>query len=279
LTVIALASVKGAPGVTTLSCLVGAAWPWDRRRVVVECDVAGGDLAARYQLTTRIGWSSLVAAARRSPVPVPVDPHLQQLPGGLDVLVGNDRLPPAGLMAQLVRCLQVLPDGPEPSAHPEPPKRDVIVDLGRLAPGDGCQRVWLDSADSVVLCLRGDVSSAMQVRGRLRADLSPWIDRLSLAVVGSVDYRRDEIEEFTGVPVVAELPADPRAAAITSDGRGRTRRLRRSGIVAGSARLAAALADGHPISVDPQSAAVREVPAGQPDDVGADGSSVREVLT
>ena len=43
MTVVAFGSVKGAPGVTTLACLVAAAWPPDRAVMVVECDASGGD--------------------------------------------------------------------------------------------------------------------------------------------------------------------------------------------------------------------------------------------
>ena len=40
---IALASVKGSPGVTTTCLALAAAWP-ARRRLVIEADPAGGDL-------------------------------------------------------------------------------------------------------------------------------------------------------------------------------------------------------------------------------------------
>jgi MinD-like ATPase involved in chromosome partitioning or flagellar assembly len=85
----ALASLKGAPGTTTLACLVAATWPLDRRVVVAECDPCGGDLAARFELSTAKGCLSLATAARRDWDSVEVDPHIQRLPGGLEVLVGG----------------------------------------------------------------------------------------------------------------------------------------------------------------------------------------------
>ena len=81
-------SLKGSPGVTTLSCLLAATWPDPAPVVVVEADPAGGDLAARFGLSSTMGWSSLEAAVRRGGAASPLEPHLQQLPGGLAVLVG-----------------------------------------------------------------------------------------------------------------------------------------------------------------------------------------------
>ena len=89
MTLVAFASVKGAPGVTTLACLVGATWPSHRRVMVAECDPSGSDLAARFGLSSKRGWSTWATAVRRSGTPVAIEPHLQQLPGGLDVLVGS----------------------------------------------------------------------------------------------------------------------------------------------------------------------------------------------
>src|ERR1019366_10538581 len=50
-----LCSAKGAPGVTTLACVLGAVWPTHRAVVVAECDPSGGDLAGRFALSTRTG--------------------------------------------------------------------------------------------------------------------------------------------------------------------------------------------------------------------------------
>ena len=89
MTIVGFASVKGAPGATTLACLVGAAWPEQHKVMVVEADPYGGDLAARFQLSSRDGWPSFNAAGRRGRTDMPIEAHLQQLPGGLDVLVGT----------------------------------------------------------------------------------------------------------------------------------------------------------------------------------------------
>jgi hypothetical protein len=255
MSVIAFASVKGAPGVTTLACLVGAAWPADRAVMVVECDAGGGDLAARFSLASRIGWPSLVAAARRTREDVPIESHLQQIPGGLDVLVGTSQLPSAEVMTEIAPSF--LRGEPASGAS-----RDVLVDLGRVSQRDRRAEAWLDLADSVVLCLRGDSASLVQVRDRVLADLSRWSDRFGLAVVGCQDYTRPEMERFTSVPVLVEIPFDSRSAAPVAGRRGGNRRLSRSVLLARTARLASTLA--HEVSeIPPTNSACPEIAGNQ----------------
>jgi len=91
MTLLSIFSIKGAPGVTTLACLLGAAWPEPGAVAVVEADPAGGDLAARFGLSVHRGWSSLISSTRRSEEAPSLDPHLQELPGGLPVLVASRR--------------------------------------------------------------------------------------------------------------------------------------------------------------------------------------------
>jgi hypothetical protein len=53
-----------------------------------KCDPAGGDLAARFGLSSLVGWPSLTAAVRPDGFDSASDsPHLRYLPGGLPVLV------------------------------------------------------------------------------------------------------------------------------------------------------------------------------------------------
>ena len=65
MTIVSICSIKGAPGVTTLACLIGATWPVHRCVLVAEADVSGGDLAARFSLSSRRGWTTLSASIRR----------------------------------------------------------------------------------------------------------------------------------------------------------------------------------------------------------------------
>ena len=55
--IIAVGSVKGSPGATTLATLLVWAWPNnDMVRLVVEADPDGGVLAPRWHLSDGIGW-------------------------------------------------------------------------------------------------------------------------------------------------------------------------------------------------------------------------------
>src|SRR5260221_13270976 len=63
---IAQASVKGSPGVTTTCFALAAAWP-AQRRLVIEADPAGGDLGPWLGLPPAPGLTRLAAAARADP--------------------------------------------------------------------------------------------------------------------------------------------------------------------------------------------------------------------
>ncbi len=245
MTVVALASVKGAPGATTLACLLGATWPGPRPAIVVECDPSGGDLAPRFQLSTRIGWSSFVTGARRVGPGVAVTPHLQQLPGGLDVLVGpraGDDLPEAGV-DWLVDGTGT--DGVSGSTDPDVENGrswDLIVDLGRLLPAERSSAAWSRHAQWLVVVLRSDPASAWAVRQRASGWREQWGERVGLAVVAGGEHAAAEIASFTGLPVLGEVPSDPAAARVASGERGSGRRLARSPLVGSASALAQRLA-------------------------------------
>ena len=245
MTVTCLISVKGAPGVTTLACLTGATWPEDRRVAIIEADPSGGDLAARFQLSTAWGWSSFVTAGRRSGGGVPLDTHLQPLPGGLEVLVLPDE-PQRVLTAASVKALLQSCE----SAQPAP--WDLVVDGGRLMgvgiqpgrPGDSDSTTgpWLDSADAVIIVTRRDPASILKVRHHASALRRRCGVRLHLVLVGPGPHQRGAIEEFTGLTVIAEIPFDGTAAQVVTGEGGSSRRLSRSLLVASARRLAVVLA-------------------------------------
>ena len=89
---VALASAKGSPGVTTASLVFGALWP--RQVLLAECDPAGSDVAIRMTapggaaLNSDRGLVSLAAASRKGLGDEVILAHSQQLDGGLDVLLG-----------------------------------------------------------------------------------------------------------------------------------------------------------------------------------------------
>jgi len=237
MTIVAFASLKGAPGVTTLTCLVGATWPEGRKVMVVECDPSGGDLAARFSMSSRGGWASFNAAARRGGPTAAIGSHLQQLPGGLEVMIGSKAMDAAEAVESIVAFLSTVlmsPDGPW----------DVLVDLGRLFPGELGSLVWLDRSDYLVICTRGDAASAVHVRDKVPAVQDRCRGRVGLEVVGKGPYSRSDIERFTGLPVFGECPFDESSASAAVGERRPGRRLGRSPLVASTAHLAISLAQG-----------------------------------
>jgi hypothetical protein len=249
MTVVSFISIKGAPGVTTLACLVGATWPEERKVMVAECDPSGGDLAGRFQLSAREGWPSLVAAARRTGSEVSIASHLQKLPGGLDVLVAaraTDATEAAASMSTLLTGTLSSPDGPW----------DVLLDLGRLAPGDRASAAWLEHSDAVLVCVRSDAASVLHVRDRSTLLLDQYPGRVGLAVVEGGGHSSPEIERFTGIPVIGVVPFDPLSAAVAAGERRSERRLRRSMLVTSASRISSVLASK--VQVDQGSHDVRQ---------------------
>ena len=237
MTVTTFISCKGAPGVTTLACLVGATWPDQRRAAVVEGDYFGGDLAARFRLSVSRGWTSYVTATRRSEGFVALEPHLQALPGGLDVMIGAR----GGGLVGTNRAVQTLV---ESCGSSDPTPWDLVIDGGRVVLEDipGATTGWLDHSDSVVVVVRRDAPSIFSVRDRTRALEDRWGSRVSLVVVGNGRHHNAAIEDFTGLAVIGEVPFDHAAARVASGGGGAGRRLSRSLLVVSARRLAMVLA-------------------------------------
>ena len=231
MTVVAFASVKGSPGVTTLTCLVAAKWPSVQVPIVAECDPAGGDLAARFELSSRGGWTSLVAALRREGSRATLEGHLQQLPGGLDVLVGTESTAATDHTA----VSHVLDLVKEPGA------RDLLVDIGRLPVREDVADRWLGESDEFVLVSRADPASLINVRLRTPSLMERCGPKLRLVVVGQRRRADEEIEAFTGMRLLARIPWDSTAAAAASGEGGGARRLSRSRLVASAGRLASEL--------------------------------------
>ena len=235
MTVVALTSLKGAPGSTTMACLVGAGWPGGRSVLLCELDPSGGDLAARFGLSARCGWSSFSLAVRRnSPKAVtPLEPHLQRLRGGLEVLVGPVSAASGGGDAWFSPFGSLLESAGG--------SRDLLVDLGRMPIEHRAIGGVLERVDALLVVVRGDAPSALRARehsAQLRARTD---DRVGLVVIETGPYPANEIASFSGLTLVAAVPFDPGVASMAGGGDGRRRRLTRSRLFASSALLAARL--------------------------------------
>jgi hypothetical protein len=171
--IVAVCSAKGSPGVTTLACALGAVWPNDRQIVLAECDPSGGDIAARFGLSAKRGMTTLVVDSRhsRDEVPLDVRPHIQALPGGLEVLAG-----PTGAIASRTVGSEL----PNLLARARSSEMDLILDLGRIQPGAAGQVAALAAAGQVVVVAHRTVESVASTR---------WISQL---LTRSEDILRSE---------------------------------------------------------------------------------------
>lgn len=128
---IAICSLKGSPGVTTVALALAARWPQPARPVVVECDPSGGSMLGRFRLMPSPGLVSLTAEARRTTTPDLLWSHVQHLPGGLPAVLA----PPGPDYTRA--ALHTLLDGRRNAvsvlrAGASAPDKVVIADCGRL---------------------------------------------------------------------------------------------------------------------------------------------------
>jgi hypothetical protein len=232
------ASTKGSPGVTTLATLVGASWPGDRMPILVECDPSGGDLAARFMLSTRVGWASLLGAARRNDSNLLLDQHLQSLPGGLKVLTGSSaRIEDRDTVRAREAIQRYLQQFSE--------TRDVLVDVGRIPVRDsGGGMFWLEHASKTFILLRNEPGSISNIHERSEDLRRTAGGELRLVTVGFHAYDAAEVQRFTGIEVGMSIPYDQTAADVATTGRGPRRRLDRSGLATAARRLSGSLFSG-----------------------------------
>src|SRR5580658_3690577 len=224
MTRVTICSAKGSPGVTTLACVLGAVWPAHRGVVVAECDPAGGDLAGRFGLSTRRGITSLILTERQQGGHRPDHrDHSQQLPGGLEVLIG----PPGADSATALDHELGVSDPDLVSAG-----CDLLADCGRLVPGARGQERMIRAADHVLLLVRPDVAGIAHARwasSRIR-ELSGA--RRSAVISGIGPFTPSEVAEELEIRVLGSMPVDPRAAQIAGGAPGTAKEFIRSNLVA-----------------------------------------------
>ena len=163
---IAIASDKGAPGVTTAALALAAVWP--RPVLLAECDPLVGDLVYRFPAVAggghldpaARGVLSLAVVARRGMQPQQVWEHVQKLHGGLDVLAGVTNAEQGAGLSLLW--------GPIGKALASLPQADVIADCGRLG-ADGPLYDLLAEATTVVLVTKVHVADVIRHRDRATA--------------------------------------------------------------------------------------------------------------
>jgi hypothetical protein len=206
---IALASVKSSPGVTTAALALAGAWKTAERRLLVEADPSGGDLGLWLGLPAAAGLAGLAAAARHGHEAGLPWRHARRLAGGTHLITA-----PAGA-EQAAACVAALTAAGLPqelAAGPEP----ALADCGRLYPGSPALAVAAAAAVTLLL-VRPRVSELAHLEPRIRGLEKAGL-RLALILMddprrppGEPSYPASEIASTLDVPVQATLPADPRA--------------------------------------------------------------------
>ncbi len=222
MSIIALASARGAPGVTTTAHLLAA----QLGAALVEADLSGGVLAARYRLGREPGLVTL-AAAGAYPDANWVD-HAQDA-GGVATLVGPDAPDVAAALWLTAgeRILQVLGRS----------TGTTVVDVGRMSP----RTPVIGAADAVVLLARPTVDEVVGLSHAVpvarRATRAP----VDVVLVGDGPYRTADIERGLGCRVITHLPDDPGTAQHLRDGGSSATRVARSRLARAVSGLAATI--------------------------------------
>jgi hypothetical protein len=219
--IVALGSVRGAPGVSVSSVLLAAAWPGNVERVVLEADLDGGVIGARYGVGVEPGAGTLVSALRHDVTDERllersgrrVDPGAWLVPGPESAVTalrvwGSDRG-----AHQVGEALAA--DG----------ERVWLVDAGRVS-SRSVTAPLIARADITLLFSRDQPADLLQMPERA-ADLGALCAEVGVVVVGAPDYSLDELRSFCGVDHLWRVAAEPDAIALTQRGWG-DRRLRRS---------------------------------------------------
>ncbi len=243
MSLICFASQKGSPGTTLTALATAAAWKTDsdRRKLLVEADPSGGVLAVRYQLGLEPGLVTLAAAVRAGLDRSALWNHVQELPGGLPLVVGPDApdqahsaLDASG--SALGKWLAELPDV------------DVIADIGRLGPDSPA--VGFAAGANAVLMVARPVAEQLQPAARRMVAIASRVRSLGWVLIGDGPHSADEIEATYGFVVVGVMPDDKRGAAAIEVG-GSNKRIRHSPLARSASSLAAMMANWlHPSTTD-----------------------------
>jgi hypothetical protein len=216
----ALVSPGGSPGVTTTALALALGWP--RQVILAECDPSGGDILAGLfagHLEARSGLVPLALEAGQNPDGATAALWSQLI--ALDDERG--RLLLAGI-SDPRQGLSLAPFWPMLTATLAAMPADVIADCGRLDAGGGPEPV-LTAASRVALVLRPSLRQVSRARARIDmlAQLLGGPERITVLLVGEGSTAPREVSRALGVPVAFALPHDEKTASLLSDGAGSRR--------------------------------------------------------
>lgn len=191
--IITVSSVGGSPGVTSWAVLLAAAWPteYDAERVVVEADLDGAVMGARFGVGVEPGTSTLVAAARRanehsidlSRIGRRVDPLAWLIPGPESAEASRQLWASPGVSDSVA----------EAAARDD---RIWLFDVGRGGPNGSHAAIYGRAAMSLVLC-RAEHDALVQVPARI-ATMKQAQCFTGVLVVGKPAFEVSDLQSFFG---------------------------------------------------------------------------------
>ena len=208
--IVALASVRGGPGVTTTALLLASTFA---DAAVVEADLDGGVLAVRYSLGREPGLTTFAASHLDDPEGWRA--HAQDA-GGVPALVGPDSATANVSLwrtgGERITQTLIAADGV------------AIVDAGRLR-----TLVPIVTASELLVVLVRPIAEQLVALTHVLPTLRQAIrGQVSVVLVGNGPYRSADVERSLEVSVLGQLPDDRDAADALRDGGTSRTRLARS---------------------------------------------------
>lgn len=237
--------VKSRPGATTAALGLAAVLPASARPVVVECDPAGGDLAARHGLTMSPGLVELATATRTgagrdAEMGEPLSRYAQhiRLPNRtVEVVVA----PSGGAQTRVALSVLARPGHSVLTAA----DRTVIADCGRL---DFSSAAWplVGMADAVLVLARGRLDELAHLREHVDELVRAAGHRLVVLLASGGVYGPEDITAALSgdgdeITVRGPLPYDEHAAAVLEGSRAPGRRWHRRPLMKALNQVAAGL--------------------------------------
>lgn len=204
MTTVAVVSVGGAPGATTIACAAAAAAGEEHPLLVVEACPTGGTIAARWRLEVRdtVTTTAKLAMDLAGRVELWGAAHRPWLAGS--------RVIPGHPSAAVMRQAQV---GQWLADHLPAVTRPTLVDAGRVD-GSPDQLALLEAVDTVWLVLDPIIEQVTAAKAT-----GAWLNRATMVQLlireRAGDPARDSsaaVADTLGWPVIATIPEDPPSA-------------------------------------------------------------------
>ncbi|MFK8025147.1 MAG: hypothetical protein AB8G26_14400 [Ilumatobacter sp.] len=235
--IVTVSSVSGAPGATSWAVLLAAAWPTGSfvDRVVVETDLDGAVMGARFGIGVEPGASTLVASARHAAgAPLDLRDFGRRVDDQVWLVPGPESSESA---AQLWGTPSASDDVATAAALDD---RIWICDVGRAAV-TGPMRPFFDRSAMAVVVTRAEHESLVQIPARVAA-LRRTGTRVGVLVVGSPTFSHTELTGFFEADQTWTANADLELVAASRNVWSQ-RRVRRSQLWRAAVAVAADLAD------------------------------------